>query len=57
MNTKSIIQIRNSLDVPVFAWKLDLISSSVQVLKWVSHVCNASWKNFQKTNSQNSQLT
>ena len=34
----SIIQMRNSLCVPILAWKLDLISSYINVPKWVSHV-------------------
>ena len=34
--------------MPVFAWQLGLISSSMQVPKWVSRVLNVSWKNFKK---------
>ena len=47
-NIQYIIQMRNSLCVPVFAWKLGLICSSTQVPKWVSHVQDVSWKNLEK---------
>ena len=39
---------RNSLYVPVFAWKLGLRSSSIQVPKLVSHVQIVSLKKFEK---------
>ena len=44
---------RNSLCVPVFAWKLGLINSTIQVPIWVSHVKMCHGRNLKKI----SQLT
>ena len=40
-----------------FAWKLGLISSSIQVPKWISHLSKYSLEEVGKANAQNSQQT